>query len=163
MEIDKHFHIGFLVVFLFKFGFRFIYFILCMNISSACVCLYHMGAWNLRKSEEGVRFPGAGVRAVVSHHECVCVCWGYTRAADALWAIPPSSLFLFGSYLLNVYQYSMCRAAPFVRRRRTCLLVLLGSIGKFQTIFHGSEFSSKGPAGCLNFLWSGLLPCHRIL
>ena len=34
---------------------------MCMGVLPACMYMYHMCAWYLRRPEEGVRVPGIGV------------------------------------------------------------------------------------------------------
>lgn len=41
-------------------------FVVCMYMSVLLVCLYHVHAWYLRKTEDGVRAPGAGLRTVTA-------------------------------------------------------------------------------------------------
>lgn len=44
------------------FVFLFLIFIcMCIDVVPACMYAHHMCAWSLRRPEEGVRAPGAGV------------------------------------------------------------------------------------------------------
>ena len=65
---------------------------MCLSVLPACVYVYHVSAWYLQKSEEGIKSPGTGVTDSCKP----CGCWepnvSSARAASALYTEPSLQL-----------------------------------------------------------------------